>query len=256
MPSLRTPPSAQCHYSLARLLVRGGFLAEAAKAVRPTIDLYTDIGNPFKIFECHLLANISWKKEDLDGARDSLLAAAKIIRRLEEKHEFPMVLYDLYRLYLAQDNYLVANRSLVRSEDVYKAIHGDLQSGEESLMKSRLSFMRGDSEEAKAEANLALKMFRKTGHNATPQRSRRLIQWELGESLVPPSPVGTVDYLNFGIYQSREPIPTLCNPVPSGLCHSDESPFPPFHSPSPSPSFPHPYHLIALPITTHYRFSH
>ena len=158
------PFRARCHYSLARLLVRGGPLTKAAKAVRHATDLYTDIGNPFKIFKCHLLANISWKKDDLDEARDSLLATAKITRFLDKKHEFPMVLYDLYRLYQAQDNYLAANRSLVRSEAVYKAVHGDLQSGEESLKKPRLSFMHGDFGEAKTEANLALKMFRKTGH--------------------------------------------------------------------------------------------
>ena len=158
------PFHARCHYSLARLLVRGGPLTEAAKAVRHATDLYTDIGNPFKILKCHLLENISWKKDYLDETRDSLPATAKITRFLDKKREFPMVLYDLYQLYLAQDNYLVANRSLVRSEAVYKAVHGDLQSGEESLMKSRLSFMRGDFGGAKTEENLALKMFRKTGH--------------------------------------------------------------------------------------------
>lgn len=46
---------ALCHCSLARLLIRGGSFAEAVKTVRRAMDLYTDMGDAFDIFERHPL---------------------------------------------------------------------------------------------------------------------------------------------------------------------------------------------------------
>ena len=183
---------ARCHYTLARLLAQGGFFTEATKVATSAMDLYTDMGNPFKVFECHLLfAEISQMQDNLDEAKGSLIAAAKIVRRSNKKYELSMVLHDLCRLYLAQDNDVAAGRSLAWSRAIYKTINHDLQSGEELLRKSRLSFMRGDLEEAKAEADFALKVFRKIGHTQrqeTTQRFRHLIEWELDESSTPLSP--------------------------------------------------------------------
>ena len=193
------PFRARCHYSLALLLDRGGFFTEATKAVRHAIDLYTDMGDPLKTFECHLLLAKIFKNEDnLNEAKDSLITAFKIIRRLNKKHEFSKVLSDLGRIYLAQGNRIVASISLLWSKAVDKAIRHDLQSGEELLRKSRLSFMRGDLEETKAEANLALEIFSKIGdmqRQESTQRFRRLIQWELNESPVSPFVIGELPEL-------------------------------------------------------------
>jgi hypothetical protein len=77
---------AQCHHTLAQFSERTGSPEEAITVVLNTKGLHSKEGDQFAAPQCYVtLPAVPQRNADLDGVKRSLIAAAKIMHRLEKK---------------------------------------------------------------------------------------------------------------------------------------------------------------------------
>ena len=155
---------ALCYRTLARLSERAGSLNEATGALLEAKELHLREGDQVGVFECHInLSNIYKSRADLDGAKENLIAAPKIMYRLKKRADLAATFRSLALVCEEQNDHINARRYRRWTCILVRKVLPDLRIAEEALENSSLALIRGDLETAKADAKVALKTFKKIG---------------------------------------------------------------------------------------------
>ena len=102
-------------------------------------------------------------QEDLDGAKENLVAATKIMYRSKKKFALASVLGLLSLICEERGDHINTRRYGKSARAFFKKALPDPPFADDKLERSRLALMHGDVGPAMGDAKVAPKMFKKTG---------------------------------------------------------------------------------------------